>query len=34
MLNHLAGKTKKGIEKAMKGHIIGQGELVGIYSKK
>jgi phosphatidylethanolamine-binding protein (PEBP) family uncharacterized protein len=34
MLNHQAGKTKKEIEKAMKGHIIGQGELVGIYSKK
>jgi hypothetical protein len=34
MLNLQAGKTKKEIEKAMKGHIIGQGELVGTYSKK
>jgi Raf kinase inhibitor-like YbhB/YbcL family protein len=33
MLNLPAGKTKKEVEKAMKGHIIGQGELVGTYSR-
>jgi len=29
-----AGKSKKELEKAMKGHIVGQGELVGKYSRK
>jgi Raf kinase inhibitor-like YbhB/YbcL family protein len=33
MLTLPAGKTKKNIEKAMKGHIVGQGELVGKYSR-
>jgi Raf kinase inhibitor-like YbhB/YbcL family protein len=28
------GKTKKEIEKAMKGHILGEGELVGTYKRK
>jgi len=29
-----AGRTKKDIEHAMKGHILAQGELVGNYSRK
>jgi hypothetical protein len=33
MLDLPAGRTKKNIEKAMKGHIVGQGELVGKYSR-
>jgi Raf kinase inhibitor-like YbhB/YbcL family protein len=33
MLNLPAGKSKKDIEHAMKGHIINQGELVGTYSR-
>jgi len=28
------GKTKHEVEKAMKGHILAQGELVGIYKRK
>ncbi len=34
MLNLPAGKTKKDIEKAMKGHVMASGELVGTYSRK
>jgi Raf kinase inhibitor-like YbhB/YbcL family protein len=34
LLNLPAGKTKKDIEKAMKGHILAQGELMGTYSRK
>jgi len=34
MLNLPAGKTKTAIEKAMKGHILAQGELVGTYTRK
>jgi Raf kinase inhibitor-like protein, YbhB/YbcL family len=34
MLDLPAGKSKKDIERAMKGHIIGKGELMGTYSKK
>jgi hypothetical protein len=34
LLNLPAGKTKKEIETAMKGHILGQGELMGVYSRK
>jgi Raf kinase inhibitor-like YbhB/YbcL family protein len=33
MLHYAAGKTKKEIEKAIKGHILAQGELVGVYSR-
>jgi len=33
MLNLPAGKTKKEVENAMKGHIIDKGELVGVYSR-
>jgi Raf kinase inhibitor-like YbhB/YbcL family protein len=29
-----AGKTKKDIEKAMEGHVLDSGELVGVYSRK
>jgi Raf kinase inhibitor-like YbhB/YbcL family protein len=29
-----AGKTKKDIERAMKGHVLAQGQLIGMYSKK
>jgi Raf kinase inhibitor-like YbhB/YbcL family protein len=29
-----AGKSKKDVEHAMKGHVLAQGQLVGIYSKK
>ena len=29
-----AGKTKREVEKAMKGHILAQGEVIGTYSKK
>ncbi len=32
-LNLLPGKTKSQVEKAMKGHVIAQGELVGVYSR-
>ena len=28
-----SGKSKKDIEKAMKGHVLAEGELVGVYSK-
>jgi Raf kinase inhibitor-like YbhB/YbcL family protein len=34
MLNLPAGKSKKEIERAMQGHVIGYGELVGKYSRK
>jgi Raf kinase inhibitor-like YbhB/YbcL family protein len=34
MLNLPAGKTKKDIEKAIKGHIVASGELIGTYSRK
>ncbi len=34
MLNLPAGKTKKEIEKAMKGHVLASGELIGVYSRK
>ena len=33
MLGLPAGKTKKDIEHAMKGHILCKGELVGVYSR-
>jgi hypothetical protein len=29
-----AGKTKSEVEKAMEGHVVAQGELVGTYSRK
>jgi Raf kinase inhibitor-like YbhB/YbcL family protein len=29
-----AGKSKRDVEQAMKGHILAQGQLVGTYSKK
>ena len=29
-----AGKTKKDIEQAMKGHVLAQGQLIGMYSRK
>jgi hypothetical protein len=32
-LNLPPGKTKKEIEKAMKGHVIDKGELFGVYSR-
>jgi Raf kinase inhibitor-like YbhB/YbcL family protein len=34
MLNLPAGKTKSEIEKAMKGHILAQGQLMGTYARK
>lgn len=34
VLNLPAGKTKQEVEKAMKGHILAKGELVGTYTKK
>jgi len=34
VLNLPSGKNKKEIEKAMKGHILAQGELVGTYSRQ
>jgi Raf kinase inhibitor-like YbhB/YbcL family protein len=34
MLGLPAGKTKKDVERAMKGHILAQGQLVGTYSRK
>jgi Raf kinase inhibitor-like YbhB/YbcL family protein len=34
MLGLSPGKTKQEIERAMKGHILGQGELIGTYSRK
>jgi Raf kinase inhibitor-like YbhB/YbcL family protein len=34
MLNLPAGKTKPTVEKAMKGHILAQGELVGTYTRR
>jgi len=34
MLNLPAGKTKKDVEKAMTGHVLAHGELVGVYSRK
>jgi len=33
-LNLPAGKSKKDIEKAMRGHLLAKGELVGTYSRK
>lgn len=33
MLNLPPGKTKKGVEKAMEGHILAQAELVGLYKR-
>jgi phosphatidylethanolamine-binding protein (PEBP) family uncharacterized protein len=33
MLNLAPGKTKKDVETVMKGHVLGQGELVGTYSR-
>jgi Raf kinase inhibitor-like YbhB/YbcL family protein len=33
VLNLLPGKTKKDIEKAMKGHVIDRGEFYGVYSR-
>lgn len=32
MLNLPVGQTKKQIEQAMKGHVLGSGELIGTYS--
>ena len=29
-----SGSRKKGVELAMKGHILGQGELVGLYKRR
>lgn len=29
-----AGATKKDLEKSMKGHILGQGQLIGTYERK
>jgi Raf kinase inhibitor-like YbhB/YbcL family protein len=29
-----AGKTKKNIERAMNGHILAQGQLIGVYSRQ
>jgi Raf kinase inhibitor-like YbhB/YbcL family protein len=34
ILNLPAGKTKRDIEKAMKGHILAQGELIGTYTRE
>jgi Raf kinase inhibitor-like YbhB/YbcL family protein len=34
MLGVPAGKSKKDIERAMKGHVVAQGQLIGMYSKK
>jgi Raf kinase inhibitor-like YbhB/YbcL family protein len=34
VLNLPSGKTKSEIEKAMENHIIGSGELIGLYSVK
>ncbi|MBD3393749.1 MAG: YbhB/YbcL family Raf kinase inhibitor-like protein [Chitinivibrionales bacterium] len=34
MLGLPAGKSKKDVEKAMQGHVIARGELVGKYSRK
>jgi Raf kinase inhibitor-like YbhB/YbcL family protein len=34
MLDLPVGKTKQEVEKAMKGHVVAQGELVGTYTKK
>ena len=34
MLNLPAGKTKKDVEKAMAGHILAKGELIGTYTRK
>jgi Raf kinase inhibitor-like YbhB/YbcL family protein len=33
-LNLPAGKTARDVEKTMKGHVLGYGELVGMYSRK
>lgn len=33
-LNLKAGATKADVEKAMKGHIVGQGQLMGTYKRK
>jgi Raf kinase inhibitor-like YbhB/YbcL family protein len=33
LLDFQAGKTKKEIEKAIKGHITGRGELIGTYAR-
>jgi Raf kinase inhibitor-like YbhB/YbcL family protein len=34
MLNLSAGKTRAEIEKAMQGHVLAQGELIGTYKRK
>ena len=34
MLNFPARKTKQDVEKAMEGHILDSGQLVGVYSRK
>jgi phosphatidylethanolamine-binding protein (PEBP) family uncharacterized protein len=34
MLNLPQGKTKKDIERAMKGHVLASGELIGTYSRR
>lgn len=34
MLNLPAGQTKKQIEKAMRGHVLASGELVGVYTRR
>lgn len=34
MLECGAGKSKQEIEKAMKGHVLGEGQLIGTYSRK
>ncbi len=34
MLDLPPGKTKREVEKAMKGHVLGRGELTGTYSRK
>jgi Raf kinase inhibitor-like YbhB/YbcL family protein len=34
MLNLPKGKAKKDIERAMKGHVIASGELIGTYSRR
>jgi Raf kinase inhibitor-like YbhB/YbcL family protein len=34
MLNLPSGKSKQEVEKAMKGHVVGKGELVGTYKRE
>jgi hypothetical protein len=34
MLGLPAGKSKKDVEKAMAGHVVAQGEIVGVYCRK